>query len=78
MVGAKSAPPGAVSDIQRGKIMQDEGQSSAPEPSLTVSKDKEELFRLIDDYHKGKIHKDENGRMYKVSPSTRQKIYLEA
>ena len=48
-----------------------------PNPSLTVPKDKEELFKLIKDYHKGVTHKDEHGKAYKISPSTRERIYVE-
>lgn len=44
---------------------------------LTVHKDKEELFQLIDDYHQGKTKTDEQGRRYKVSPSTRERVYAQ-
>jgi helix-turn-helix protein len=49
MVGANIAPPGAVSDMRRGNLRQQEGQSSAPEPSLTVSKDKEAILLAIEE-----------------------------
>jgi hypothetical protein len=44
---------------------------------LTVPKDKEEIFQLIKDYHQGKTQTDEQGRKYKISPSTRERIYVQ-
>jgi hypothetical protein len=75
MVGAKSAPLGAVSAVPRGNLRPNEGHPIAPEPSLTV-KDKEELYRLIEDYNNGKTHTDDDGRKYKISPTSRERIYV--
>lgn len=36
-----------------------------------------ELFKLIQDYNSGKTHTDETGRAYKISPSTRQRVYVQ-
>ena len=82
MGGAKSAPGydrrGAVSSKRGCSFVQEGVQPSSPNPSLTVQKDKEELIQLIQDYHNGKTHTDEQGRQYKISPSSRERIYVQA
>src|SRR5579863_7596934 len=53
MVGAKTAPSPAKSRSKGGNSQQETVSENAPNPSfVTVPKDKEELFQLIDDYHK--------------------------
>jgi hypothetical protein len=34
------------------------------------------VLQLIEDYHKGKTHLDEHGKKYKISPSSRERIYV--
>ncbi len=77
MRGAKFAPRGAGQGVRGGNLAYESIPESAPNPSLTVPKDKEELFQLIHDYHDGVTHLDEQGKRYKISPSTRKKIYCE-
>jgi hypothetical protein len=81
MGGAKIAPLGAVCDTGRGKMEQEMGQPSAPNPSLTIPKDKdvspkvEVLNQRLEDYYQRRWKMDENGKRYLVSPSTGERVY---
>jgi helix-turn-helix protein len=71
--------PGGVNSGERGCQGESLGGDRAvsPNPSLTVLEDKEEIIQLIQDYHQNKTHIDEDGKRYKISPSTRKRIYID-
>jgi len=69
--GGRQTVTGGASDCDAGGAPQ-----VTPNPSLTVPKHKEELFNLITDYNNGVTHTDEEGKSYKVSPTSRKRIYV--
>jgi len=77
--GVKLSPPGVKTGIPpvSDTVTPPVSELCHPNRPLTVSKDKEEIFKLIQDYHKGVTHKDEQGRRYKISPSTREHVYVD-
>ena len=72
--GANTAPPGAIYDTRGCNPRQKGVQWIAPNPSLTVINTKE-VLQLVSDYHRNVTHVDADGRKYKISPSTKEKVY---
>lgn len=54
------------------------GKYNGPQSDEPPSPERQELYQLIDDYHRNVTHADEHGERYKISPSSRQRVYLDA